>query len=72
MIEQSANAVVMIRPIRFYPNPETALDNAFQGVVADAPAAVAARPRAEFDGAVAALSGAGVTVRVFDATPRLI
>ena len=30
MSEQSANAVVMIRPSRFYPNPETALDNAFQ------------------------------------------
>ena len=34
MSEQSANAVVMIRPSRFYPNPETALDNAFQRVVA--------------------------------------
>jgi hypothetical protein len=69
MIEQSANAVVMIRPIQFFPNPETALDNAFQGVVADTLDAVAARARAEFDGAVAALSGAGVTVHVFEDTP---
>ena len=30
MIQQSAKAVVMIRPFRFYPNPETASDNAFQ------------------------------------------
>jgi hypothetical protein len=67
--EQSANAVVMIRPLRFYPNPETALDNAFQGVVADAPDAVAARVRVEFDGAVTTLSGAGVTVHVFEDTP---
>ena len=69
MSEPSANAVVMIRPLRFYPNPETALDNAFQGVVADAPDAVAARARAEFDGAVTTLSAAGVTVHVFDDTP---
>lgn len=69
MIEQSANAVAMIRPSHFYPNPETALDNAFQGVVADAPAAIAARARAEFDDAVAALSGAGVSVSVFEDTP---
>ena len=30
MSKQSANAVVMIRPSRFFPNPETAQDNAFQ------------------------------------------
>jgi hypothetical protein len=69
MSQQSANAVVMIRPSRFYPNPETALDNAFQGVVADAPEALAAQARAEFDGAAEALSGAGVTVHVFEDTP---
>ncbi len=69
MNEQSTNAVVMIRPDRFYPNPETALDNAFQGVVADPPQAVAARAQAEFDRAVAALSEAGVIVHVFDDTP---
>ena len=27
---QSTNSVLMIRPGRFYPNPETAADNAFQ------------------------------------------
>ena len=27
---QSTNSVLMIRPNRFYPNPETAADNAFQ------------------------------------------
>jgi len=65
MIEQSANAVVMIRPERFYPNPETALDNAFQGTVAEAPQAVAARAQDEFDRAVNMLSEAGVIVHVF-------
>ena len=69
MNEQSTNAVVMIRPDRFYPNPETALDNAFQGIVADPPQAVAARAQAEFDRAVTALSEAGVIVHVFADTP---
>jgi hypothetical protein len=70
MSEQSANAVVMIRPSRFYPNPETALDNAFQQeVVAEAPLAVSSRAQVEFDRAVETLSGAGVTVHVFDDTP---
>ena len=67
--EQSANAVVMIRPSGFYPNPETALDNAFQGVVDDAPDAVAAQAQVEFDRAVETLSSAGVTVHVFEDTP---
>ena len=33
--QQSANAVLMIRPHRFYPNPETAADNAFQQAIAE-------------------------------------
>ena len=69
MNEQSTNAVVMIRPDRFYPNPETALDNAFQGVVADPPPAVWVRAQAEFDRAVETLSAAGVTVHVFADLP---
>ncbi len=69
MNEQSSNAVVMIRPERFYPNPETALDNAFQGTVAEAPQSVAAKAQKEFDRAVKILSEAGVTVHVFLDTP---
>jgi hypothetical protein len=65
MSEQSTNAVVMIRPDRFFPNPETALDNAFQGTVADPSDAVAARAQGEFDRAVETLSEAGVIVHVF-------
>ena len=46
MSEQSANSVVMIRPRRFFPNPETALDNAFQQEVAvESPAALTLRAR---------------------------
>lgn len=68
MSAQSTNTVVMIRPRRFHPNPETALDNAFQQKVADAqaPAEVAEKARLEFDRAVTALSGAGVVVHVYD------
>ncbi len=68
-IQQSANAVLMIRPHRFYPNPETAADNAFQKAVAagELPE-VSARAQAEFDRAVETLRAAGVTVQVMDDT----
>jgi hypothetical protein len=50
MEEQSARAVVMIRPSRFFPNPETALDNAFQQTADSRTAAELTEPaRAEFD-----------------------
>ncbi len=72
-IQQSANAVLMIRPHRFYPNPETAADNAFQKAVAagELPE-ISARAQAEFDRAVETLRAAGVTVQVVDdtATPE--
>ncbi len=70
MNEQSANAVVMIRPSRFFPNPETALDNAFQEEIDPARSpAVAREARLEFDRAVQALTDAGVTVHVFEDSP---
>ena len=72
-IQQSANAVLMIRPHRFHPNPETAADNAFQQAVAavELPA-IFAQAREEFDRAVEMLRSAGVTVHVVDdtATPE--
>lgn len=60
----------MIRPSRFYPNPETSLDNAFQQEAIGAED-VTPQARSEFDSAVAALRDAGVTVHVFadTATP---
>jgi hypothetical protein len=69
-IQQSTNAVVMIRPYRFYPNPETAADNAFQRPVSDQNAEeISASAQKEFDEAVRALRAAGVTVHVFEDTP---
>ncbi len=73
MIQQSANAVLMIRPHRFYPNPETAADNAFQQAVSTEKLAdLTAAAQQEFDEAVGKLRNAGVTVHVVDdtATPE--
>ena len=59
----------MIRPSRFYPNPETALDNAFQQEVeTESSDTLTAQARAEFDEAVRTLSAAAVKVHVFDDT----
>lgn len=70
MIQQSANAVVMIRPFRFFPNPETASDNAFQREIAPTDTdSIAKAAQVEFDQAVESLRGAGVTVHVFEDTP---
>ena len=65
---QAPSAVVMVRPHRFHPNPETASDNAFQArAVATAPADdVARRAHAEVTEAAAALRDAGVRVHLFD------
>lgn len=69
MIQQSANAVVMVRPFRFYPNPETASDNAFQREVASRDAdAISKAAQEEFDQAVELLRDAGVTVHAFEDT----
>jgi hypothetical protein len=70
MIQQSANAVVMIRSHRFFSNPETLADNAFQReIVAEDSEIISSRAREEFDDAVELLRGAGVTVHVFEDTP---
>lgn len=65
MSVQAPSSVVMIRPNRFRPNPETAGDNRFQSLPNLSAAEVAARAQAEFDGAATQLRGAGVRVHVF-------
>jgi len=67
-LTQSTNSVLMIRPGRFYPNPETAADNAFQTRVDCAADALSTVARKEFDGAVQTLRVAGVNVHVFEDT----
>jgi hypothetical protein len=67
-VSQSTNSVLMIRPSRFYPNPETAADNAFQSRDQFHVDALGAAARSEFDTAVQTLRDASVTVRVFEDT----
>ncbi len=54
---QSTNSVLMIRPGRFYPNPETAADNAFQRNADGDSDALTPLARKEFDAAVQTLEG---------------
>jgi hypothetical protein len=65
---QSANSVLMIRPSRFYPNPETATDNAFQRNADRDSDALTLMARKEFDAAVQTLRAAGINVHVFEDT----
>src|SRR4029078_2464889 len=60
--------VLMVRPCRFSPNPETAADNAFQARVDYAADALSAVARKEFDAAVQTLRAAGINVHVFEDT----
>ncbi|WP_131106253.1 citrulline utilization hydrolase CtlX [Ornithinimicrobium sufpigmenti] len=68
MSAQAPTSVILIRALRFAPNPETAADNAFQ---ADIPTGqsfddTAAAALAEMDALAEALRRAGVTVHVFE------
>ncbi len=67
MSAQAPSAVVLVRPHKFAPNPETAADNKFQSV--DTARDAAAIAKAAFDettAVAAALELAGVTVHVFE------
>lgn len=69
MSVQAPSDVVLIRPHHFYPNPDTASDNAFQvAEQAEESLAVAAAARDEVTAAALALEAAGVTVHLFDDT----
>jgi hypothetical protein len=65
---QSTNSVLMIRPCRFHPNPETAADNAFQSNADRGSDALTVMARREFDAAVQTLRAAGINVHVFEDT----
>ena len=65
---QNTDSVLMIRPGRFYPNPETAADNAFQRDANQDLDALTLVARNEFDTAVQLLRTAGVNVHVFEDT----
>ena len=66
---QAPDAVVMVRPHTFTPNPQTAADNRFQRAGdGNAPSAVAAAAHAEVTAAAATLESHGVRVHLFDDT----
>jgi hypothetical protein len=67
---QSTNSVLMIRPARFYPNPETAADNVFQRSADRGSDALTLAARKEFDDVVKTLHTAGMNVHVFADTPE--
>jgi hypothetical protein len=67
-LTQGTNSVLMVRPCRFYPNPETAADNAFQARVDCAADALSTVAQKEFDAAVQTLRAGGVNVHVFEDT----
>jgi len=71
-MNQSPRAVLMINPLGFNPNPETAADNAFQdAVIRDATerAAVAEEARVEVERIAAGLRELGVEVLLIDDLP---
>lgn len=64
---QAPAAVVMVRPHRFTPNPETAADNALQSLAAkEAAQAVAGAAHREVTAAVERLEAEGVRVHLFE------
>src|SRR5438105_6364341 len=67
-LTQSTNSVLMVRPCRFYPHPETATDNAFQRRAGSDITALTPPARREFDITVQTLRQAGVKVHVFEDT----
>ncbi|MGA1354836.1 MAG: arginine deiminase-related protein, partial [Candidatus Limnocylindrus sp.] len=71
-MNKSPHAVLMINPLGFNPNPETAVDNAFQDAeIVDATerAAVAAEARVEVARIAEGLRGLGVEVLLIDDLP---
>ena len=70
MESQLASAVLMIRPVRFESNPQTAASNRFQGKTSASAGEQQAAALREFDALVEALQSRGVEVVVVDDTPE--
>ena len=63
---QAPSAVVMVRPHRFTPNPETAADNSFQAALGAPSKTTARQAYEEVSRAAEVLQAAGVTVHLFE------
>lgn len=66
MTGQAPSHIVLVRPHHFWPNLQTAGDNAFQHALDEPPAAIARRAQAEVTGLAEVLDTAGVGVTVVD------
>jgi len=65
--KQTPNAIVLVRPHQFRPNPDTVLDNLFQSAPGSMPLEVTAREAREaVDRLAATLERLGIEVLVFD------
>ena len=68
-MNQSTNSILMIRPVAFRMNEQTAVNNYYQKVIDDLlPATVNAKAKQEFDAFVTKLRAVGVDVIVVDDT----
>jgi hypothetical protein len=63
---QAPNSIVMVRPWKFFSNPETACDNAFQRENIDSIENISLKAKEEFDIAVDTLKQHGINVHIFD------
>lgn len=63
---QAPSSVIMVRPWKFFSNPETASDNAFQKTSVEPSSEISLQARREFDEAVQTLNTHGINVHVFD------
>ena len=63
---QAPNSIVMVRPWKFFSNPQTASDNAFQKTSSLSNKEVSKKAKEEFDTAVEVLESNGINVHVFD------
>ncbi len=68
MESQLASTVLMIRPVRFESNPQTAASNRFQGKTEATPGEQQEQAQREFDGLVVALRDKGIDVIVIEDT----
>lgn len=66
---QAANALMMVRPVRFCYNAETAVDNVFQKQTETNEQSIQAKACQEFDSYVSVLKSKGVEVACFEDTP---
>lgn len=70
-MKQTTNSILMIRPVAFRMNEQTAVNNYYQKVLDDLlPATVNAKAQAEFDAYVEKLKSAGINVIVVDDTVK--